>query len=101
MVEGAIFLPFLPMAPIQVLVNNLLYDFSQLGIPTDRVDEEYLLKPRRWNIESIKKFMLWIGPMSSVFDYTTFFLMLYFYKCVAFSSGGTSDAVKTHLERLF
>ena len=73
------------MAPIQVLVNNLLYDFSQLGIPTDRVDEEYLLKPRKWNIESIKKFMLWIGPMSSIFDYTTFFLMLYFYKCVASS----------------
>ena len=51
MVGGAIFLPFLPMAPIQVLVNNLLYDFSQLGIPTDKVDEEYLLKPRKWNIE--------------------------------------------------
>ena len=50
------------MAPIQVLVNNLLYDFSQLGIPTDVVDEEYLQQPRKWNIESIKKFMIFIGP---------------------------------------
>jgi Mg2+-importing ATPase len=89
------------MAPIQVLVNNLLYDFSQLGIPTDRVDEEYLLKPRKWNIESIKKFMLWIGPTSSVFDYTTFFLMMYLYKCRLFSDPATSDAMKTHYEHLF
>ncbi|HXT00727.1 MAG TPA: magnesium-translocating P-type ATPase [Elusimicrobiota bacterium] len=100
-IGASIWLPFLPMAPMQVLVNNLLYDFSQLGIPTDRVDEEYLLKPRKWNIESIKKFMLWIGPMSSIFDYTTFFLMMYFYKCALFSAPGTSDAMKTHLEHLF
>src|SRR5262249_37158349 len=87
-VGGSYFLPSLPMAPIQVLVNNLLYDFSQVGIPLDRVDEEYLQKPRRWNISSIKRFMLWIGPMSSVFDYTTFFLMLYAYKCIAFKQPG-------------
>ena len=99
-VGGSYFLPFLPMAPVQILVNNLLYDFSQVGIPADRVDEEYLLKPRRWNIESIKRFMLWIGPMSSIFDYTTYFLMLYFYGCVAFKT--TSDAaLKGHLESLF
>jgi Mg2+-importing ATPase len=99
-VGGSYFLPFLPMAPIQVLVNNLLYDFSQVGIPTDVVDEEYLLKPRRWNIESIKKFMIWIGPMSSIFDYTTFFLMLYFYGCIAFKT--TSDpAGQAHFEHLF
>ena len=97
---GAYFLPFLPMAPIQVLVNNLLYDFSQIGIPTDRVDEEYLEKPRRWDIESIKRFMLWIGPISSIFDYTTFFLMLYFYNCIAFKT--TADpALKAHYESLF
>jgi len=70
-------LPFLPMAPIQILLNNLLYDFSQVGIPADRVDEEYLLKPRRWNIESIKRFMIWIGPISSIFDYATYGMMLY------------------------
>jgi len=80
-VGGAYFLPFLPMAPIQVLVNNLLYDFSQVGIPLDNVDEEYLTKPRRWNIASIRNFMLFIGPISSIFDYATFFLMLYFFNC--------------------
>ncbi len=100
-VGASYLLPFLPMAPIQVLVNNLLYDFSQVGIPTDRVDEEYLLKPRKWNIESIKKFMLWIGPTSSVFDYTTFFLMMYLYKCRLFSDPATSDALKVHYEHLF
>jgi Mg2+-importing ATPase len=100
-VGASYILPFLPMAPIQVLVNNLLYDFSQLGIPTDRVDEEYLLKPRKWNIESIKKFMLWIGPTSSVFDYTTFFLMLYLYKCHLYSDPSTTEAMKTHYEHLF
>ncbi len=101
MLGGAIFLPFLPMAPIQVLVNNLLYDFSQLGIPTDRVDEEYLLKPRKWNIESIKKFMLFVGPTSSVFDYTTFFLMLYVFHCLKFNDPHTPASMKTYYERLF
>ena len=91
-VGGSYFLPFLPMAPIQVLVNNLLYDFSQVGIPTDKVDDEFLTRPRKWNIESIKKFMIWIGPMSSIFDYTTFFLMLYVFGCIR------ADA---HSERLF
>jgi Mg2+-importing ATPase len=80
-VGGAYFLPFLPMAPIQVLVNNLLYDLSQTGIPLDQVDREYLDKPRRWNIRSIQSFMVFIGPISSIFDYATFFLMLYFFGC--------------------
>ena len=83
-VGGSYFLPFLPMAPIQILLNNLLYDFSQAGIPTDRVDEEYLKKPKKWNIGNIKKFMLFIGPMSSIFDYATYFLMLYFFGCIAY-----------------
>jgi Mg2+-importing ATPase len=99
-VGGSYFLPFLPMAPIQVLVNNLLYDFSQVGIPADRVDEEYLQRPRRWNIASIRKFMIWIGPMSSIFDYTTYFLMLYGFGCIAFKT--TADpALKAHYESLF
>ena len=80
-VGGSLILPFEPMMPIQFLVNNLLYDFSQVGIPTDRVDEEYLLHPRKWNIESVKKFMMYVGPISSIFDYATFFLMLYFFNC--------------------
>jgi P-type Mg2+ transporter len=100
-VGGAYFLPFLPMAPIQVLVNNLLYDISQVGIPLDNVDEEYLTKPRKWNIRSIRNFMVFIGPISSLFDYATFFLMLYFFGCAAFSAAGASAAQKTHLEQLF
>ena len=101
MIGGSFFLPFLPMAPIQVLVNNLLYDFSQIGIPFDQVDSEYLERPRRWNIDSIKKFMIFIGPTSSVFDYTTFFLMLYVFKCLRFSSPSTTSDMKTYYESLF
>ena len=99
-VGGSWFLPFLPMAPIQVLVNNLLYDFSQVGIPADRVDEEYLLQPRKWNIGSIRKFMVRIGPMSSIFDYTTFFLLLYVFRCIDFTTSSDA-AVRAHAEGLF
>ena len=81
MVGSSYFLKFLPMLPVQVLVNNLLYDFSQIGIPYDHVDAEYMQKPRKWNIGNIQKFMMCVGPTSSLFDYTTFFLMLYFFKC--------------------
>ena len=75
-IGASIFLPFLPMAPIQVLTNNLLYDLSQTAIPTDNVDDEYLAVPRRWDIGGITKFVLLIGPISSIFDYVTFALML-------------------------
>jgi len=75
------FLPFLPMAPIQVLTNNLLYDFSQVPIPADSVDEEQVTRPRPWNIDEIRRFILFIGPISSIFDYTTFFVMLYIFHC--------------------
>ena len=74
---ASVFLPFLPMTAIQVLTNNLLYDFSQTTIPTDNVDAEYLAVPRRWDISNIAKFVLFIGPISSIFDYVTYFLMLY------------------------
>lgn len=74
------FLPFLPMLPIQVLTNNLLYDFSQTTIPTDEVDADWLTKPRQWTIDEIKRFILFIGPISSIFDYLTFFIMLYVFK---------------------
>ena len=100
-VGGSYFLPFLPMAPIQVLVNNLLYDASQVGIPSDRVDEEYLTRPRKWNIANIRRFMTWIGPISSIFDYATFFLMLYFFNCALFSAEGTAPEMKDHYEKLF
>ncbi len=74
---ASLFLPFLPMAPIQVLTNNLLYDFSQAAIPTDNVDKEYLASPRKWDISNIFKFMIFIGPMSSIFDYATYGVMLF------------------------
>ncbi len=74
---ASMFLPFLPMAPIQVLTNNLLYDFSQTTIPTDNVDESDLQTPRQWNIANIFKFMVTIGPISSLFDYATFAMMLF------------------------
>ncbi|MEI7688698.1 MAG: magnesium-translocating P-type ATPase [Candidatus Nomurabacteria bacterium] len=79
-VGGSIFLPFLPMLPIQILVNNMLYDFSQTTIPTDSVDEERLLKPTKWNFKNIKRFIIFFGPISSLFDYATFFVMLYVFK---------------------
>jgi Mg2+-importing ATPase len=78
-------LPFLPMLPIQILTNNLLYDFSQTTIPTDNVDEEYLTAPRRWDIGHIAKFMIFLGPISSVFDYVTYGVMY-------FGFGANSDA---------
>jgi len=73
-VGASAFLPFLPMLPIQVLLNNLLYDFSQTAIPTDEVDADWLTKPRKWAIGEIQHFILFIGPISSIFDYLTFLL---------------------------
>jgi len=75
------FLPFIPMAPIQVLTNNLLYDFSQVPIPIDSVDAEQVSRPRPWNISEITRFILYIGPISSIFDYSTFFVMLWIFHC--------------------
>jgi len=74
------FLPFLPMLPIQLLTQNLLYDFSQLAIPFDRVDEEYQAKPRKWRVDDIRRFMLFLGPVSSIFDYVTFGLLFFVLK---------------------
>jgi Mg2+-importing ATPase len=75
-------LPFLPMKPVQVLTNNLLYDFSQVAIPTDEVDPELISKPRPWQIDEIRRFILFVGPISSIFDYATFFVMLYVFGCL-------------------
>jgi Mg2+-importing ATPase len=80
-VGASIFLPFLPMLPIQVLANNLLYDFSQTTIPSDSVDPDWLKKPRKWTIGELQRFILVIGPISSLFDYLTFFLMLFVFNC--------------------
>jgi Mg2+-importing ATPase len=74
------FLPFLPMMPLQLLVQNLLYDISQITIPFDSVDRDFLLKPRKWNPGGIARFMIFIGPISSIFDYTTFAIMWFVFE---------------------
>jgi Mg2+-importing ATPase len=76
MAAASLFLPFLPMLPTQILLNNFLYDLAQITIPTDRVDAAYVRKPQRWNIGILRNFMLSIGPISSLFDFLTFFVLL-------------------------
>ncbi|HTO69075.1 MAG TPA: magnesium-translocating P-type ATPase [Myxococcota bacterium] len=79
MAGAALFLPFLPMLPTQILLNNFLYDLAQIAIPTDNVDPLYLHRPQRWNIRLIRNFMLTMGPLSSIFDFLTFFALLRFF----------------------
>jgi Mg2+-importing ATPase len=97
-VGSAYLLPFLPMAPVQILLNNLLYDVSQTGIPLDNVDAEAVKSPQKWDISLIRKFMIRIGPISSIFDYATFGLMWWVFGCSAWLLPG---ADKPHLEALF
>jgi P-type Mg2+ transporter len=79
---ASLWLPYLPMAPIKILTNNLLYDFSQVPIPTDEVDTEQFARPRPWSMGEIARFILFIGPCSSVFDYTTYLLMWFVFRCM-------------------
>jgi len=79
MAGASLFLPFLPMLPPQILLNNFLYDVSQVALPTDEVDKDYLDKPKPWNINFIKEFMIYIGPISSIFDFATFGIMWYIF----------------------
>jgi Mg2+-importing ATPase len=71
-----LFLPFLPMLPTQILLNNFLYDLAQVTIPTDNVDPAYTRRPQRWDIRIIRNFMLLIGPISSIYDFLTFYVLL-------------------------
>lgn len=80
MIGASAFLPFLPMLPLQILTQNLLYDVSQSSIPWDTMDKDFLEKPKKWDASSIKKFMLYIGPLSSIFDYITFAVMFFIFK---------------------
>jgi len=80
MIGASAMLPFLPMAPVQILLNNFLYDCSQTSVPSDSVDEEYLSKPRVWDIGNVARFMFYIGPVSSLFDYATFGLLWFVVK---------------------
>jgi P-type Mg2+ transporter len=80
---GSVFLPFLPMSAIQILLNNLLYDISQTVLTTDNVDAEYIERPKRWDISFIRRFMVTLGPVSSLFDFATFFIMLFVFNAWA------------------
>ena len=94
---AAAFLPFLPMLPFQILLNNLLYDTSQMTIPTDRVDEEQLARPSHWDIGFIRRFMIRFGPISSIFDFATFAVMLWVFDATApeFRSGWFVESLAT------
>jgi Mg2+-importing ATPase len=94
---ASVFLTFLPMLPSQILLNNLLYDTSQLAIPTDNVDAEQLARPSRWDIGFIRRFMLYFGPISSVFDFLTFGVMLWVFHCgpALFRSGWFVESLAT------
>ncbi len=97
MLGASIFVPFLPMSPIQILANNLLYDISQTAIPTDNVDAEQIEKPQPWDIKQLTRFIVFIGPCSSIFDYTTFLMMLYVFGCWDV----TTPALAAHSQSLF
>jgi Mg2+-importing ATPase len=109
-VVASIFLPFLPMLPVQILTQNLLCDFSQMGIPFDSVDREYLKKPRKWETDSIKTFMAFMGPLSSVFDILCFAVMWWamkansevlspLFQCGWFVFGTVSQVLVIHMIR--
>jgi Mg2+-importing ATPase len=97
------FLPFLPMKPTQILLNNLLYDISQITIPTDKVDKSFMLKPKHWDIDIIKRFMFYIGPISSLFDFITFFVMLKFFNATEplFQTGWFVESLATQALVIF
>ncbi|HEU0064326.1 MAG TPA: magnesium-translocating P-type ATPase, partial [Flavisolibacter sp.] len=83
MLGASAFLPFLPMLPVQILIQNLLYDISQISIPWDLMDKEYIETPRKWESGGIARFMFFIGPISSIFDYATFAVMYFIFKANA------------------
>jgi Mg2+-importing ATPase len=103
MAGAALLLPFLPMLPIQILLNNFLYDLAQITIPTDNVDAAYLRKPQRWDIRSIRRFMWVAGPISSAYDFLTFFVLLYGFGFTAtqFHTGWFVESLATQTLVLF
>lgn len=103
MAGASLFLRFLPMLPTQILLNNLLYDLAQLTIPTDNVDETYLRKPQHWDISLIRNFMVFIGPISSIFDFLTFYVLLHFFHTneAQFHTGWFVESLATQTLVLF
>ena len=103
MAAGTLFLPFLPMLPTQILLNNFLYDLAQTAIPTDNVDEAQLRRPRRWNVATIRRFMLGVGPISSLYDFATFYVLLHWLHAseAAFHTGWFVESLATQTLVLF
>ena len=103
MAGASIFLPFLPMLPTQILLNNFLYDLSQITIPTDNVDETYLIRPQRWDIKLIRNFMVFVGPISSIFDFLTFYVLLHFFRATEaqFHTGWFVESLATQTLVIF
>jgi len=103
MAGASLFLPFLPMLPTQILLNNMLYDLAQITIPTDNVDDTYLKKPQHWDIGLIRNFMLLIGPISSIFDFLTFYVLLHFFHTTEaqFHTGWFVESLATQTLVLF
>jgi len=103
MAGAALILPFLPMLPIQILLNNLLYDVSEIAIPFDQVDEEAIAGPVKWNIKLIERFMLVFGPVSSVFDFLTFYVLLYLFDAgeMLFQTGWFIESITTQVLVVF
>ena len=103
MAGAALFLPFLPMLPIQILLNNLLYDVSEIAIPFDRVDQEATAQPVKWDVKLIERFMLVFGPVSSVFDFLTFYALLYLFGAgeALFQTGWFIELITTQVLVVF
>ena len=103
MAAASLFLPFLPMLPTQILLNNFLYDLAQVTIPTDNVDPSFIRKPRHWDIRLIRHFMIFIGPISSVYDFLTFYILLVVFKSgeALFHTGWFVESLATQTLVLF
>lgn len=103
MAGGSLFLPFLPMLPTQILLNNMLYDISEIPIPMDNVDKEDLMRPRQWDINFVRKFMLIVGPISSIFDFLTFFIMIKVFQAgeALFHTGWFIESLATQVLVIF
>jgi P-type Mg2+ transporter len=103
MAGASLFLPFLPMLPTQILLNNFLYDMAQVTIPTDNVDKAYVRKPQHWDINLIRNFMVFIGPISSLYDFLTFYVLLHFLRAgpAEFRTGWFVESLATQTLVLF
>ena len=103
MAGAAIFLPFLPMLPTQILLNNFLYDLAQITIPTDNVDSSFIRKPQHWDIRLIRNFMLVIGPISSIYDFLTFYVLIAYFHAAEkeFHTGWFVESLATQTAVVF